>query len=494
MKGSQERKEEARLKRSKRDRKPIPGSVNAPLPNGGDSVSDLKPAAYNPRTISAEKLEMLKEAMIEFGDLSGVILNRTTGQLVGGHQRVKHFDPAWTIIKEDHQDSTGTVATGHIDTPYGRWTYREVEWSLEKERAANIAANKHGGEWDEDLLASLMQQLYDDGADMNLTGFTDEEIKDLLGITEDRELGEEDPDGEPVPDPIVRRGDLWILGDHRLLCGDSTSQEDLARLMAGEMADCIVTDPPYNVAYESKAGKIENDNLSTEAFKEFLSKVFTTMHDALKPGGCFYVYHAEGNQLGDIFRSAIGNIQGLLLKQCLIWVKNQMVLSRQDYSWKHEPILYGWKAGAAHYYDGDFTRSTVIDDDIDISKLSKKEMQTLISELRNKVPSSVIRVDKPQKSDIHPTTKPVRLFEKNILASTRPKEIVLDLFSGSGTTIVTCRKTGRRGRGMELSENYLEASLLRYQEYCGEEAYLEMPDGTLVPFKEVKKQRKKEKA
>lgn len=455
-------------------------------------VADLRPAGYNPRVITADKLKMLNDAMKEFGDLGGIVFNVKTGRLVGGHQRVKNLDPAWPILKEATTDETGTVAHGFIDTPHGRFTYREVAWTELKEKAANIAANKHGGEFDDDILTQLLQELHDTGYDMDLTGFDSKELEEMLGLGKEQQLGVEDPDVVPVPDPFVKLGDLWVLGDNRILCGDSTSIADIDKLMMGEKADLVVTDPPYNVAYESKAGKIDNDNMSDEAFKAFLLSVFSMMHYALKPGGCFYIYHADGGTIGTAFRSAVSETKDLYLAMPLIWAKNTAVLSRTDYNPQHEPILYGWRLGAAHYYDGDFTRTSLVDDKPNISKMSLKELQKYTAELEEKLnpKSSVIRVDRPTKNDIHPTMKPVRLFERNIYTSSRPGEVVLDLFSGSGTLVVACRKTGRRGRGMEYSPQYLQASLKRYWDYCQEEPMLMDADGKLTPYSEVEKQRK----
>ena len=455
------------------------------------AISDLRPAGYNPRVITAEQQKMLQASMKEYGDLGGIVFNVKTGRLVGGHQRIKQLDPAWAIVKEEITDETGTVASGYIETPHGRFSYREVAWTETKEKAANVAANKMGGMFDDELLAQLLQELADGGYDMSLTGFDDQELKDLLGANKQEKLGEEDPEVEPVEEPFVKLGDLWLLGESRLLCGDSTSIADVDKLMMGEKADIVWMDPPYNIAYETKAGKIANDNLNEKEFRKFLDSVFTVMHHALKPGGCFYVAHAEGGGVGDVFRAAICGTKGIMWKQCLIWVKNAAVLARSDYNNKHEPILYGWKGGAAHYFAGDFTQTTVIDDDIDLSKLDKKQLVAHLTELRNAQPTTVIRIDKPNKSEIHPTMKPVRLVERNIRSSSRPGEITLDLFSGSGTTIITCRKTGRKGRGMEQSPGYAQASLKRYWDYCGEEPLLMDPKGKLIPFSEVEKQRKK---
>ena len=456
-----------------------------------ENIRDLRPAGYNPRVISTEQQEVLQRSMKEYGDIGGIVFNTKTGRTVGGHQRVKQLDPNWQIVKEPHTDETGTVAIGYIQTPHGRFNYREVAWSETKEKGANIAANKMGGAFDDEMLAALLQDLDQSGYDMSLTGFDDAELKALLGEDEEEGLGPEDPDVEPVEEPFVKLGDLWLLGESRLLCGDSTSLADVDKLMMGEKADMLWSDPPYNIAYETKAGKIDNDNLNEADFRKFLDAVFSSVHHLLKKGGCFYIAHAEGGGVGDVFRAAICGTKGLMWKQCLIWVKNAAVLARSDYNNKHEPILYGWKEGAAHYFAGDFTQTTVIDDDLDLGKMDKKKLIEMLNERRNAEPTTIIRIDKPAKSDIHPTMKPVRLVERNLRSSSRPGEVVVDLFSGSGTTIITCRKTGRKGRAMEFSPGYAQASLKRYQEYCHEEPLLVGPNGKLIPFSEVEKQRAK---
>jgi DNA modification methylase len=455
-----------------------------------ETAKELRGSGYNPRTITSEKLSMLKSAMREFGDLGGIVFNKTTGRLISGHQRQKNLDPSWPIVKEAVTDQTGTVASGYIDTPDGRFSYREVEWDEQKERAGNIAANQHGGEFDDDLLAQLMQELVETGYDMNLTGFDQAEIDELLGLNKPEPTGDEDAVVEPVEEPFVKLGDLWVLGESRILCGDSTSIADLDRLMMGEKADLVITDPPYGISYESKAGKIENDDLKPNALLEFLTAAFSVMEYALKPGACWYCWHADGGELGKVFRDAIAAHKTLLNKATLIWVKSSATLCRADYNAMHESCLYGWRSGAAHYFSGDFTLTSVSDDD-DISKMDKKQLQTLVNELRQRTPSTVIRVDKPSKNTWHPTVKPVRLFERSIYASSKPGQVVLDLFSGSGTNVIACRKMGRKGRGIELSPHYLQASLLRYFEYCQEEPKLLNPDGTMTPFSEVEKARKK---
>ena len=454
------------------------------------TVADLRPSGYNPRTITNDEARMLNGSLREFGDIGLIIFNRRTGRLVGGHQRTKLLDPTWPIVKEAHTDELGTVAKGYIDTPFGHMAYREVDWDEQKEHTANIAANKMGGSFDEDLLSQLLQDLQKQGADLDLTGFMGKELDDLLKVDQESELGEEDPETEPVADPFVKFGDLWLLGESRLLCGDSTKLTDIEKLMQGEKAHLSWQDPPYNIAYETKAGKIDNDNLKPAAFMEFLLAAFAMTAYALRPGACFYIAHAEGGGVGDAFRAAICGTKDLMWKQCLIWVKNAATLVRSDFNNKHEPILYGWKQGACHYFAGDHTQTTVIDDDLDLSKLDKRKLIELLTDKRNAEPTTVIRVDKPNKSLDHPTVKPIRLIERCIRSSTRPGEIVIDQFSGSGSTIITCRKTGRKGRGLEYTPGYTQASLLRYRTYCNEEPLLLLPDGKTLTYTEVEKQRK----
>ena len=471
-----------------------------------ETVADLRPSGYNPRTITAGQQEMLSNSLHEFGDIGVIIFNRSTGRLIGGHQRTKLLDPQWPIVKEPHTDGLGTVARGHIETPFGQLTYREVEWDEQKEKLANVAANKHGGSFDEELLAQLLRDLEVQGADLQLTGFDPTELDALLGKEDPNKLGKEDPDNlEPVSEPFVKLGDLWLCGESRLLCGDSTSIADIEKLMMGDKADLVWTDPPYAVDYGNKnkslnkldggnriETSIENDSFKTDdQFLKFLTDVFTAMEHAMKKGACYYIACPAGSQ-ETTFRIAIRAIANLKHSQCLIWVKNNHVLGRNDYNGKHEPMQYGWKEGAAHYFNGDFSQTTVIDDDLDLTKLSKPDLLKMVKELRQKEPTTVIRVDKPQKSDLHPTQKPVRLAERCIIASSRPGEIVLDLFNGGGTTLIACRKTGRKYRGNELTPGYTQTTLKRYQEYCGEEPLLLLPDGKTIPYSEVERQRSKQ--
>ncbi len=448
-------------------------------------VRDLRPAAYNPRKITEWKLQALGKAMQEFGDLSGVIRNTRTGNLIGGHQRLKHFDPTWKINKEKHQDNVGTVAQGYIETPFGRWTYREVDWTEEKEKAANIAANEHGGEFDLPALTELLLELDTGAFDMDLVGFSQEELENLLAghRAGDGEIKEDDFDAdaeaEKIEEPISKPGDIWILGRHRLMCGDATSSEDIAKLMAGGLADMIWTDPPYGVSYTEKndylnkarAGighkAIAGDDLRGDDLQAMLQAAFQNFATHTKPGGCCYVAHADINSA--FFRQAMADA-GIYVSQSLIWVKNSAVLSRNDYNWKHEPILYGWREGAAHYFCRDYTQTTVIDDEADLGKMTKEALATYVRELLQMIPTTIFREDRPARNDLHPTMKPIGLVAKHIRNSSKTGENVLDLFGGSGTTLMAAEQTGRSAYLSELDAKYVDVIKIRWEQFTGKTA------------------------
>jgi DNA modification methylase len=250
-----------------------------------------------------------------------------------------------------------------------------------------------------------------------------------------------DPDDvPPVPDdPITQPGDLWLLGRHRLLCGDSTKAEDVARLMDGDTADMIFTDPPYGVDYVGKtkdALKIQNDTLGDEGTRELVADALRMA--PLKPGGSFYICSPAGNT-ETAFRLAVMD-SGLELRQCIVWVKQQFVMGRQDYHWRHESILYGWHAGAGHYFINDRTQDTVWE------------------------------IDRPSRSEMHPTMKPVALVEKAIGNSSLPSQVILDMFTGSGTTVIAAEQSGRICYGMELDPRYVDVSIRRWENATGQTA------------------------
>lgn len=386
-------------------------------------------------------------------------------------------------------DRNGVIATGH--TRYKAALslgLREVPVIYlddldESEIAAwRLVDNKTGeiATWEEDKLNLELKALLGLKVDLSDFGFPGED-KMLEQVRED--------DFMPVlpKEPRSRRGDIYLLGDHVLMCGDATSEEDMAKLMGGKLADLTVTDPPYNVDYEgsnrtkegSKAkrrnssrpsDKILNDNMDEQSFRTFLGDSFEAMRNHLREGGVFYIWHSENHGLS--FRLSL-EAAGLEVRQCLIWEKNSFTLGRQDYQWRHEPVLYGWKDGAGHYFIDDRSQDTVLDvDKLDLSAKSKKELIGIIEAMRKSPPvqTTVIHEDKPLHNDLHPTMKPIRLLARLIANSSRRGDVVLDQFGGSGSTLIACEETGRRCRMMELDPAYVDVIVDRYQKFTGRKA------------------------
>jgi DNA modification methylase len=332
--------------------------------------------------------------------------------------------------------------------------------------------------WDETELESISDQV--EGFDPGEWGLD----LDVADPTADIEVEEDDfdPDAEPVP-TTCKAGDVWQLGNHRLMCGDSTKAEDVAKLMQGEQADLWLTDPPYNVDYNSKneylnkVGKggavqvdIENDKMTDEQFHDFLHDAFTSAYNVMKAGCPFYVWTAQGHALSDI-QQELDKV-GLIFRQQIIWRKNNFVLGRMDYQGNHEPCFYGWKEGA-HYFIKERNHTTVWSDEeeIDIDKMKKDEMKALLHQiLDQKEHTSVIDCPKPQRSGEHPTMKPVRLFGYLMRNSSRQHDIILDTFGGSGTTIVAAEQLDRKARLMELDPHYCDVIIARWEKLTGQKA------------------------
>ena len=310
---------------------------------------------------------------------------------------------------------------------------------------------------------------------------------------DEKEHVEDDDVPEPETDlpPISKPGEIYQLGPHALMCGDSTKVEDLEKLMAGAKADLVVTDPPYNVNYGAK-GKtykehggygcgmddrtIMNDNMDDSAFLQFLTDAFKAMFAVLKAGGAYYVWHSDTE--GYNFRLALKNTGGTV-KQCLIWVKNSLVLGRQDWQWRHEPCLYGWKEGSAHYWDGRRDLTTVLDKRPDYKRMDKNQLLQEIEKLRaENIPSTIIYEDRPTRSEDHPTMKPVKLFMRLIKNSSKEEDIVLDPFGGSGTTIIASQRLKRVARVMELDPHYCDVIRRRWTKWA-KENNLEPGEGAL---------------
>lgn len=340
----------------------------------------------------------------------------------------------------------------------------------EQIKAFRLADNKtaEAATWDDIKLTAELQEL----AAMNLDflmsdfGFADVEQIENVDVEED-----EAPDPEEAP-TRVQPGDMWQLGPHRLICGDSTDPRTIQLLMASKNADLCITDPPYNNDYVGKTAEkltIANDKMSSPAFYQFLYDAFTAMAPKVKPGGAIYVFHAHMESINFIsaFQAA-----GFYLSQPLIWNKSQMALGRQDYHWKHEPILYGWKEGAPHYFTADRTQTTVIDDMPNLNKMSKEQLKELCKKLLEpKEPVTIIDCEKPLQNLDHPTMKPIKLIARLIRNSSQKGEIVIDPFGGSGSTLIACEQMGRICYTAELDPKYCDVIIERYENYTGDTAY-----------------------
>ena len=369
-------------------------------------------AEYNPRQLTKDQHSQLKDSIKRLGLVDPLIVNKNKerkNMLVGGHQRLR-------IAKELGINKIPCV---------------EVDLNMDQEKELNIRLNKNVGEWDYDSLAN-----YFDVGELMDWGFTDDELQFYedepeQGLIEDDEIPE-------VEEAITKQGDLWILGEHRLLCGDATKKEDVDLLMDGKKADMVFTDPPYNVDYNGgtkKRSKIKNDNINN--FFEFLYNSFLILNDFMINGASIYVTHADMERKNFTKAFLDANFK---LSSILIWVKNNSTFGRQDYFWKHEPILYGWKKGNSHKWYGDFKQDTIWN------------------------------IDRPSKSKKHPTMKPIELIIKAINNSSKIKNILLDVFLGSGSTLIACEKTNRKCYGMELDPHYCDVIVKRWEEFTGKKA------------------------
>ena len=417
-------------------------------------ISKLIPATYNPRKDlkpSDEEYQKIKKSILEFGFVSPLVVNEDM-TVIGGHQRLK-------VLQE--------------------LRYTEVECIIvnldkTKEKALNIALNKISGEWDTEKLENLLNELLQEDFDVSITGFNSEEIDDLLNEYLDTEEDNFDIDEaiNEIEEPTTKQGNIWLLGNHRLMCGDSTSNEDVSKLMSGSLADLVITDPPYNVDIENSQGmRIQNDNMSNSAFNEFLTKSFKCMNEFLKPGGAFYIWFASREHIN--FESALNNNK-LEVRQELIWNKNALVLGSQDYQWKHEPCLYGWKSGGSHYFIDDRTQTTIIDNvKTDFNKMKKEELVKILEDIVSKINTTVINENKPTVNDLHPTMKPIKLLGRLIKNSSRINEKILDLFGGSGSTLIAAEQSKRVCYMMELDPKYCDVIVKRWEKLTNKKATLD---------------------
>ena len=380
-------------------------------------TADLIPADYNPRKDlkpGDAEYEKLKRSIEQFGYVEPVIWNKTTGFVVGGHQRLKVL----------------------LDMGITEVECVVVEMDGEKEKALNIALNKISGEWDKDKLALLIADLQGADFDVSLTGFEPAEIDSLFKDAQQSKVKDDDFDVEAeLKAPVITKaGDVWTLGRHRLVCGDSTKVETFALLMGDRKANLVITDPPYNVNYEGSAGKIKNDNMADDAFYQFLLAAFQNTEAAMADDASIYVFHADTEGLN--FRRAFADA-GFRLSGTCIWKKQSLVLGRSPYQWQHEPILFGWKKKGKHqWYTG------------------RKE-------------STIWEFDKPKKNGDHPTMKPIPLLAYPIMNSSMSNTLVLDPFGGSGSTLIACEQTDRSCCMIELEEKFCDVIVKRYIEQVG---------------------------
>ena len=385
------------------------------------AVNKLIPYAKNSRTHSPEQIGQIAASIKEFGFRNPILVDGVG--IIAGHGRLLaaqklNLDKVPTIDCSDMTES--------------------------QKKAYIIADNKlaMNAGWDTAMLSIEMKDLEDEGFDLTLLGFDDKELNALLEPEVTEGLTDEDAVPDVPEEPKTKLGDIYILGNHRLMCGDSTSIDAVDKLMNGQLADQLVTDPPYNIAYEGgskKREQIKNDEMADEEFRQFLKDVYIAANAVVKAGAVFYIWHADTE--GYNFRGAARDM-GWKVRQTLIWNKDTSAFGRSDYHWKHEPCLYGWKDGAAHLWATDRKQTTVIE------------------------------CKRPSKSDLHPTMKPVELMEYQILNNTKGSDIVLDLFGGSGSTMIAAEKIGRKSCLMELDPKYCDVIVKRWEDFTGKQAVL----------------------
>ena len=384
-------------------------------------LDELIPYARNPRN-NADAVEHVASSISEFGFQSPIIVDKDN-TIIAGHTR-------FNAAKRLKLDEVPIIKASDL-------TEAQV-------KAFRLADNRVGeyATWNDELLAIEFEELQDLDFDLSLTGFEELEIESLLNEDESEEVEEDSYEVELPKEPKAKRGDLYRLGKHYLLCGDSTSIEDVEKLTNGVKMDLLITDPPYNVAYEGGTKDkltIKNDSMDNKSFRTFLTNAFFAADRVMKSGAVFYIWHADSE--GYNFRGACNDV-GWKVRQCLIWNKSSMVMGRQDYQWKHEPCLYGWKDAAGHLWASDRKQTTILN------------------------------FDKPVRNGEHPTMKPIALFDYQIKNNTKKEDTVLDLFAGSGTTLIACEQNGRISYNMELDEKYVDVIIDRWETLTGGKAVL----------------------
>jgi len=384
------------------------------------SVAKLIPYAANSRTHSDAQVAQIAASIKEFGWTNPILIDGDN-TIIAGHGRL-------LAARKLGMEEVPAIILDHL--------------TKAQQRALVIADNQlalNAG-WDMGMLKAEIEDLNLENFNLELLGFDDDFLDGLLETAPSGGNTDEDAVPEVPETPKTVLGDVWVLGNHRLMCGDSTSIDALEKLTEGNLVDMWLTDPPYNVAYEGKtkdALTIQNDSMTDDSFRTFLRNAYVAADIVMKPGAVFYIWHADSE--GYNFRGAAHDA-GWKVRQCLIWKKSTMVMGRQDYHWKHEPCLYGWKEGAAHLWATDRKQTTILE------------------------------FNKPSRNGEHPTMKPVELFEYQMLNNTKGADLVLDSFGGSGTTIIAAEKHGRYGRLMELDPKYCDVIIKRWQDFSGKVA------------------------
>ena len=405
------------------------------------SIDDLTPDPNNAKDHPEWQIEQIKMSIETFGNIDPIGVWGEDNLIVEGNGR-------YQALKELGYNEVECI---------------RLDWLTEEERKAYALAHNKltmNSGWVPGAVEETLAQI--GSIDMALFGFEIDAPDDIdIPITEDVAPEE--------PEPRTKPGEIWQLGEHRLICGDSTDRGVLHRLMDGAEADLWLTDPPYNVNYEGKAGKIANDNQEDGAFRQFLRDAFEAALSVMKPGAAFYIWHADLE--GYNFRGAITEA-GAKIRQCLVWNKNALVLGHQDYQWKHEPCLYGWKEGGNRYFTDSRKETTVFEDARpDFSKMKKEEMRDLLEAIfSDKLSTTVINEDKPLANDLHPTMKPVKLMARLIHNSSREGENILDTFGGSGSTLMACEQLKRRCYICELDAHYCDVIIERWETFTGRKA------------------------
>lgn len=401
-------------------------------------IADLNPAKYNPRKElkpGDKEFEKLKNSIEHFGYVELIVVNTANhNTVISGHQRLN-------VLKYLNVDEIECVT---------------VEMNETEEKALNIAMNKVSGEWNEQLLADLIVDLQSVDFNVDLTGFEAPEVEQLFSKVYNKKIKEDDfdVDGELAKPTIARTGDIWFLGDHRVICGDATLPETYIRLMDGKKANLVLTDPPYNVDVEETAGKIKNDNMPDDKFYQFLFSAFVNMEQNMEQDASIYVFHADTQGLN--FRKAFKDA-GFYLSGCCIWKKNALVLGRSPYQWQHEPCLFGWKLNGRHQWYSDRKQTTIWE------------------------------YGRPKASKEHPTMKPIALMAYPIQNSSMSHCIILDPFLGSGSTLMACQQTGRICYGIELDEKFVDVIVKRYISECGSEGVFVLRGNEKIPYDKVQK-------